>query len=1013
MKSRFFKILKAAMLVTALSVIAVTLGSCKKPDNPNKPDNPGSSKLHVMVASYRNNAVFDGKLAVNAENEYAVVEYGKAPVSENLIVYTADFAIHDMIGVPAEYKVSDGVITEVKTVDEKPLILKNSDDIVEQSSTFNADAEKYYFSFDGWSVKGVKPEGMYAFNQKSDDEIILYDIDGDGKYDFANYKPLYNGVEVTAVGSNNVTLKGGYGSAALPEALSSGSSFYIKKSLSTKLPKEGSIINVTIRIDGESTQLYNDIPVAFTYNSDAETMSAPLAAAIYNNKTDIMNRVNGDVCYWSSAYSDAEMGSGRDTADKNSIGVPFKFVYDTEGNIVCTKKITIDDIDFEALVGGTSFESENGTMVSGTLDPQAMWHRTTSYSTVQKYVSLLRQMGLRRVYVVVSNDGYPMFASSKNGYSSRQKFDDAITYFQSLGFELPDHSFVKACHDMGMECYAIYKIYEGGGGATAPLGAEVGYNQSYVEDIFGRRLGFETYLQEGFKAGKDYRIVRRDDGVNDNIDGNIDKIRIEFLTDGYEFRGNSDERANVRTAKPVVAASVKLIADGKTYTNEDQHRMYGINLWVSENNGQYKLYSGDYEYKYVKDKMVIKDANGDPMFDGQEKEVVALEITGIGIKDNFCAVTFNSTTNLRLNIYSMTHLYVGGKEIASSTTRYVRWMYQDYGNDAKPEEYVWGFENYPASAFYCEYMRLDDKGNIDYKARNEDVAEEALAATKFMKYGFEFNWYPYGEEISVSNSVIPLARGKVETFPGGACEGYEEVRAAWLSHVETLLKGGFDGVEIRLQSHSSMSADYKNYGYNEPIVERYKELYGQAAYNTLLDPAHHVTDEEYLKIMAIRGEFVMMFLEKASALCKDYGAEFSVNLRAAYIDPIASHCKNEASWWTMPKVTLDWKKCVDLSTYVSFKDYITEANVIINGKEIKDYAYAQGKEVWVQCYDEQAGALNSDFFNAANGDPTISGFVIYELSAVESYSQNGLGKTLSQAGYSVVSKADELESKCK
>jgi len=60
------------------------------------------------------------------------------------------------------------------------------------------------------------------------------------------------------------------------------------------------------------------------------------------------------------------------------------------------------------------------------------------------------------------------------------------------------------------------------------------------------------------------------------------------------------------------------------------------------------------------------------------------------------------------------------------------------------------------------------------------------------------------------------------------------------------VKMGFDGIDFRLQNHSGMVTDYVNYGYNEPIIKRYKEKYGVDILKAEAEP---------LKIMEIRGEY--------------------------------------------------------------------------------------------------------------------------------------------------------------
>ena len=87
---------------------------------------------------------------------------------------------------------------------------------------------------------------------------------------------------------------------------------------------------------------------------------------------------------------------------------------------------------------------------------------------------------------------------------------------------------------------------------------------------------------------------------------------------------------------------------------------------------------------------------------------------------------------------------------------------------------------------------------------------------------------------------------------------------------------GFDGIDFRLQSHSSMVSDYANYGFNTPILERFRQIHGVEKPGERPDP---------LKIMNVRGEFFQLFFTDAARVIHEHGRKVQVHLRNCYEDP--------------------------------------------------------------------------------------------------------------------------------
>lgn len=274
------------------------------------------------------------------------------------------------------------------------------------------------------------------------------------------------------------------------------------------------------------------------------------------------------------------------------------------------------------------------------------------------------------------------------------------------------------------------------------------------------------------------------------------------------------------------------------------------------------------------------------------------------------------------------------------------------------------------------------------------VGKAALDAFDHM--GFEFEWHGAGHWGNgwLDSPVYGIAIGKRDYMKGTPCEAYKEVSDYWLENIRRLLSMGFDGVDIRLQNHSGMVADYINYGYNEPIVARYKQRYGIDILQQEADP---------LRVMKIRGEFFIDFLEQAAALAHQAGKKLQMHLKRAYIHPVLGDDWHDIGSWLMPKIVLDWKKAVQLVDEVTIKDYYFNNYDAALGQEIKQYAQSLKKPVWVHAYLGQGDELNKKYFTDVAADPAVSGILLYEANgtflktsgATSAYNTANVNKMLS------------------
>jgi len=109
-----------------------------------------------------------------------------------------------------------------------------------------------------------------------------------------------------------------------------------------------------------------------------------------------------------------------------------------------------------------------------------------------------------------------------------------------------------------------------------------------------------------------------------------------------------------------------------------------------------------------------------------------------------------------------------------------------------------------------------------------------------------------------------LSRDGDDPLFGVYCFGHPEVRDYFLAHVEELLEYEPDGIFFSNRTHSNMNTRQLEYGFNEPAIARYKELYGA-------DP-REAGAWDLEKFSQVHGGFYTQFLREAAGKIHAKGA---------------------------------------------------------------------------------------------------------------------------------------------
>ncbi len=571
--------------------------------------------------------------------------------------------------------------------------------------------------------------------------------------------------------------------------------------------------------------------------------------------------------------------------------------------------------------------TKSGTMFAPVVDIMPQLRGFHDYKKVREEMVFLKNLGFKRVYFVLCQPGYPTFSDPTISVMPTDKGTGNNTLASILALGDPNYIYMSEAKRLGMEAWAVIKPYESGTGFTIPHGANAPLSRKQIETIGGQHIHFDNLISDH----PDLRVKRKPqpEAILNRLNEPIKSLEIAFSMDSF---------------KQKVSYNRYFEFDG---LKDSEIQVPEITLWYSQTNGKYIKYNGNIKVESRFDLRQVKDANGFSLSD-EPKRFLILTIKNFSLPENYnyLAISLDHNKNLFTIPFSMIKAYTRSGEIPITTGIHSRSPMSPVEAGKSPEERAWGLEKRPVKN------------------------KEALKL--FMDWGFEFGFQGTGHwgDGWVSSPLYGIAKGKRNYMGGTPCEAYPEVQEYWLEQVERAVEMGYDGIDFRLQNHSGMVSDYVNFGYNEPIVKRYKEKYDIDILKTAADP---------LKIMEIRGEYFLSFLEKAAETLHRSGKKMQIHLRHAHEDPGLFDDFNELGFWAMPKIALDWKKAIDLADEVTIKDYYHGDYRPGMGDSIKTYAYDNGKRVWVHNYFTQGDGVEYDFLNAIEKDERIGGVLLYEV----------------------------------
>ena len=256
----------------------------------------------------------------------------------------------------------------------------------------------------------------------------------------------------------------------------------------------------------------------------------------------------------------------------------------------------------------------------------------------------------------------------------------------------------------------------------------------------------------------------------------------------------------------------------------------------------------------------------------------------------------------------------------------------------------------------------------------------------FRKWGIEYDngfsrWVMNLDAPNTSPHTGPWSRGKTGFvgftrgrnmhLPAALCAAYPEVRQFWLAQVQACLDAGVDGMDFRIENHSTHTDDFFSYGFNDVVVEEYRHRYGQSVAEK---------DIDLLLLSQLRGVYFTDFLRQATRLVRSRGKRTQMHLNVEFLRPDPRPSRYTAYPWN---ISYDWRGWLkeglfDEATLRTF-EYTPE--FVLNdpfSQEVISACQQRGMPIHYNRYVNGTPSHYADEIEMIYRDGRFDSFIIYE-----------------------------------
>ncbi len=374
-----------------------------------------------------------------------------------------------------------------------------------------------------------------------------------------------------------------------------------------------------------------------------------------------------------------------------------------------------------------------------------------------------------------------------------------------------------------------------------PLKAAVPHAHRHGLEIYGVLKPFNTGLAGTYPEGS----PEADAGGITRIGGTLQQV-IPFTERHPETR---IQRRPHESPSDHLSQSIRRICLYKRDDSPTRITRDHIQVWTSPHNYRYQLYPGPLSFsdRIEPSPREVRDYYGN-LVTALGEPVRVLTLEGLDLADRYVAVT----TDFKDEEGDFKNTTVG--------------MIRAYGSDPTP---LPGVVASRSAMWICP--RDFRTGGLEFDSGYGPYEVELDTDSSSCEGGA---WW------KARGGCIAFARGKNEYLACTPCEAYPQVQKLWLGWVDRLLEAGVDGVDLRISAHGSLTDEPWNYGFNQPIVEEFRERFG-------VDPSGTGSVQEQLA--QLRGEHYTAFFREASRRVRAAGKRLQAHVHTEAFRPDACH----------------------------------------------------------------------------------------------------------------------------
>ncbi len=209
---------------------------------------------------------------------------------------------------------------------------------------------------------------------------------------------------------------------------------------------------------------------------------------------------------------------------------------------------------------------------------------------------------------------------------------------------------------------------------------------------------------------------------------------------------------------------------------------------------------------------------------------------------------------------------------------------------------------------------------------------------------------------------VAFCRGRNDYLPGALCETEPEVQRFWLSCIDEMLDAGVDGIDLRIENHSTHTEYPDEYGFNDTVLAECRKR-GKVDLTT---------------IAKVRGEAYTEFVRQAKMRTADRKKRLRVNLNIDWFRPETPLNRRLAY---PANIDFDWQRWVDEGLFDEgiLRMYHYPFDSIFGGDTVAADMIQRCREKKIPLtVNRYLRPTSADEFDRVRRDERFAGFIMYE-----------------------------------